>query len=130
MKTAITVTMLGVLSLGSVTISAAETVQLVDPDVANLVIYRPQESNSSTYYRISVDGQHIGKLKRGRSINLRLPEGDHVIAANDKQRTKQVVSVSDNGVTTFVKNTIDRRQRLSFEVQKKNNRAALTASLE
>lgn len=130
MKPLITIPILCALSLGSGIVSAAEAIRLVDPNAANLVIYRPQESNNSTYYRISVDGQHLGKLKRGRSINLQLPAGEHVISANDRNRTQQVVSVSEDGATTFVKNEIDRRQRLSFEVQTKNHQADFTASLK
>ena len=130
MKTLISIPVVCALSLGSAIVSAADAVRQVDPNAANLVIYRPQESNNSTYYRISVDGQHIGKLKRGRSINLKLPAGEHIISANDKNRTQQKVSVADGGTVTFVKNEIDRRQRLSFEVQTRNGQGDLTASLQ
>lgn len=130
MKPSITIPVLCALTIASVSVSATEAVQQVDPAAANLVIYRPMESKSSIYYRISVDGKHVGKLKRGRSINLKLPAGDHVISANDKNRTTHMVSVPAQGPTTFVKNEVDRKQNLSFEIQNNKGSADYTASLE
>ena len=129
MKQLLTIPVVCALLLGNVPASAAEPVQVVNPNEANLVIYRPQESTNSVYYRIAVDGVPIGKLKRGKSINLKLTEGDHVISANDKNRTSQEVSVKVNG-TTFVRGEVDRKQRLSFQIQDGTDKGRLTASLD
>lgn len=57
---------------------------------ANVVIYRPGQppTQAGAYYRLFVNGSEVGKLENDRYIALHLPQGEHVIKANDPARTE------------------------------------------
>ena len=83
---------------------------------ANVVIVRDagHPASAALQYRLTVDGEYIGKLKRNEQIELTLPAGKHLISANDKQRTQLEITVPSQG-KTVIEGSIDKKRRLSFK---------------
>lgn len=115
MKNLIISALLFAASIVSVSVFAANDAGVDLATNTHLVIYRSDNSaaNTATYYRIWVDGKHIGKLKRDTVMNLQLAAGEHIITANDREHTQFVVVTSEHGIT-YVQADIDKRRRLSL----------------
>lgn len=91
--------------------------EVIEKTQANLIIQRSDEGNANAtlYYRIWVDGKHIGKLKRGRAMRLQLSAGTHSIRANDPAHTERTVQISAQGVT-YIQADINKKRQLSLTV--------------
>ena len=115
MKDFIIASLIFMFSVISVSVAAEERRESAQQqEVANLVIYRAAD-RSAMNYRLLVDGKHVGKLDRGRVIRLQLPAGEHIISANDKQRSNISVTVGTDTVI-YVRGDVDKRQQLSLQV--------------
>ena len=99
--------------------------QVADSASANVVIFRPNDG-SAINYRISVDGEYVGKLRRDSAINLQLQQGDHIIAVNDAKRTTLTV-VANTQEVTYVHTNIGRKSQLSLTIVEPSSK--LVASL-
>lgn len=114
MKYLFVTAMMAVLSLASPFSNAAEF-EVVDSEAeANLVIYRDKNDRAgrNIYYRLSVDGKFVGKLRAGKTLYLRSSAEEHLLAANDPKRTSLRVSLGN--ATRYVVASIDRKHRLTL----------------
>ncbi len=76
----------------------------------NLVIYRPSQNVAlqRAYFRVSVDGKWIGKLKDRSYYALNLEKGVHTISANDGTKNQIKVTITDEG-KIFVSAVVKRK---------------------
>lgn len=115
MKSVFATALFFVLSTFGTTALAAD-VEIVNSEAdANLIIYRDKSDlmSRSVYYRFRVNGQYVGKLRLGDSLYLRTSGGNHIITANDPQRT--TIDVTMGNETRYIEATIDRKRRLTLE---------------
>lgn len=116
MKALLTFSFTLVLSLLGSQAMAADKAATADEN-ANLVIYRLQEpaKTKGVYYRLSVNGESVGKLKSASAIRLSLAPGEHVITAQDKKRSSLTVTVAE-GETTYVAGNVNRKRAMELAI--------------
>ena len=78
--------------------------------MGEVIVFRDKglSANADMYYRLYVNGERMGKLKRNTAFHMQLPVGEHVIETNDPDETTITVTVNE-GRTTFVQASIDKR---------------------
>ena len=115
MKNYLIVSLMYLISLPAVsTLAYADTGNATDNE-ANLVIYRPDDG-STLSYRFWVDGEYSGTLELDEALKLQLSPGEHVITANDHNRTELKVTVAEHG-STHVRSEIYRKVTMSLTVE-------------
>lgn len=131
MKTLILSCLLVIANIGSVSAEVQLPTAVDTAQTPNLVIFRDADrsSNGAVYYRLTVDGKHVGKLKRGAVLSLHLSEGEHLIRANDKARTEIAVAVDAQGIT-YVRGDIDKKRRLSLSTATPSEKVLATLSTQ
>ena len=120
MKNYLIVTIMFFVSLLMVSTLANADPERLEQNNANLVIYRPNDG-SSLSYRFWVDGEYMGTLELEEVLKLQLSPGEHVITANDRNRTRLVVTVAEQG-STYVRSEIYRKVRMSLKVEAPDTR--------
>jgi hypothetical protein len=112
MKDTLIISVLFLVSFLFVSSLAVADTTATNEDNANLVIYRPNDG-SSLNYRIWVDGEHMGRLKVGATMKLRVDPGNHVISSNDSNRTQLTVTVTELDAT-YVRKEVNRKNTISL----------------
>lgn len=120
MKNYLIVSIMFLISLLTVSTLANADTERLEQANANLVIYRPNDG-SALSYRFWVDGEYMGTLELDEVVKLQLSPGEHVITANDRNRTRLVVTVAEHG-STFVRSEIYRKVRMSLKVEAPDSR--------
>ena len=89
--------------------NSSANVQTEAQSDTNLIIYRDEglRTNSKMYYRVYVDGEYMGKLKRNTAFHMNLTPGTHLVETNDPEQQSIEVNVSVDNVS-YVSAEIDR----------------------
>lgn len=92
------------------------TQQQAEQQTGKLIIYREKglNANSLMYYRVAVDGESIGQLKRNTAFHLQLSPGEHVIETNDPKRSAIVFTVEENK-TSYINAAIDKHWKVALQ---------------
>lgn len=88
-----------------------------DSQQAQLVIFRTVKLGATRdiNYRLTVDGQPVGKLKADQVISLPLAAGEHVIQSNDRYHSSLALNL-EAGQTLYINGSVDRHWRLNMDI--------------